>query len=160
MGRSQGAEPRAGYDGGAFFTQDCRHIVWRASRPEGEALRDYQRLLAQGLVRPTSLDLFVMDADGANVRQLTFDGKGSFAPYPTPDGKGVLYSSNRGANPREFDIWYLPWEGGAPEQVTHAPGFDGFPMFSPDGQWLVFSSNRANVAGGRDTDVYVTRWRP
>ncbi len=160
MGRSQGAEPRAGYDGGAFFTQDCRHIVWRASRPEGEALRDYQRLLAQGLVRPTSLDLFVMDADGANVRQLTFDGKGSFAPCPTPDGKGVRYSSNRDANPREFDIWYLPWEGGAPEQVTHAPGFDGFPMFSPDGQWLVFSSNRANVAGGRDTDVYVTRWRP
>ncbi len=149
-----------GYDGGAFFTPDCATIVWRASRPGGEALAEYQRLLKQGLVRPTSLDLFAANADGTNARQLTFDGKGSFAPYPTPDGKGVLYSSNRGADPREFDLWYVPWEGGVPTRVTSAPGFDGFPMFSPDGQWLVFSSNRANAAGGRDTDVYLTRWRP
>ncbi len=149
-----------GYDGGAFFTQDCKRLVWRASRPTGDALADYQRLLKQGLVRPTALDLFVMDVDGGNVKQLTFDGKGSFAPYPTADGKGVLYSSNRGADVREFDIWYVPWEGGAPTRITTAPGFDGFPMFSPDGQWLVFSSNRANQAGQRDTDVYVTRWKP
>lgn len=149
-----------GYDGGAFFTQDCARIVWRASRPTGEALADYTRLLGQQLVRPSALDLFVMDVDGGNVRQLTFDGKGSFAPYPTADGKGVLYSSNRGADAREFDIWYLPWEGGAPARITSAPGFDGFPMFSPDGKTLVFSSNRANLPGVRDTDVYLADWVP
>jgi Tol biopolymer transport system component len=42
-----------GYDGGAFFSPDCSQIVWRASRPQGEALREYETLLAKGLVRPS-----------------------------------------------------------------------------------------------------------
>ena len=42
-----------GYDGGAFFSPDCSKIVWRASRPEGEALADYQALLKEGLIRPS-----------------------------------------------------------------------------------------------------------
>lgn len=148
-----------GYDGGAFFTADCKHIVWRASRPEGDELADYQRLLKQGLVRPSKLDIFVADADGRNVRQITKDGVASFAPFATPDKKRILYSSNRGANVREFDIWSVPWEGGNPERITTAPGFDGFPMFSPDGKSLAFSSNRANKEGESDTDLYVATWR-
>lgn len=148
-----------GYDGGAFFTPDCTRIVWRASRPRGQALQDYESLLKQGLVRPTDLEIYVMDADGRNRRQLTHDGVGSFAPYPTPDGRGVLYASNVGANPREFDLWFVSWAG-KKTRITTAPGFDGFPMFSPDGRWLVFASNRANQAGQRDTDLYIARWVP
>ncbi len=146
-----------GYDGGAFFTADCKRIVWRASRPAGDALVEYQQLLREGLVRPSELELFVMDADGGKVKQLTQHGVASFAPYPTPDGKGVIYSSNVGGNPREFDIWTVSFAGKS-ERLTAAPGFDGFPMFSPDGKWLLFSSNRANAEGQRDTDLYVARW--
>jgi Tol biopolymer transport system component/Zn-dependent M28 family amino/carboxypeptidase len=148
-----------GYDGGAFFTPDCAKIIWRASRPEGDALADYQSLLKQNLVRPSNLDLFVMDADGSNVRQLTRHGVGSFAPYPTPDGKGVIYASNLGADAREFDLRVVTWDG-TDQRITTAPAFDGFPMFSPDGQWLVFASNRANAPGARDTDLYLARWVP
>lgn len=148
-----------GYDGGAFFTPDCSKIVWRASRPEGQALADYQRLLKQNLVRPSQLEIFVMDADGSNVRQLTTHGVGSFAPYPTPDGRGVLYSTNAGADAREFDLRFVSWDG-EERRITTAPGFDGFPMFSPDGRWLVFASNRANKEGARDTDLYIARWVP
>ncbi|HQW80231.1 MAG TPA: M20/M25/M40 family metallo-hydrolase [Pseudomonadota bacterium] len=148
-----------GYDGGAFFTPDCAKIVWRASRPEGEALVEYQGLLKQGLVRPSQLEIFVMDADGSNVKQLTHHGVGSFAPYPTPDGRGVVYATNIGADAREFDIRFVAWDG-KEERITSAPSFDGFPMFSPDGQWLVFASNRANKPGGRDTDLYIARWVP
>jgi Tol biopolymer transport system component len=146
-----------GYDGGAFFTPDCKRLVFRASRPEGTALDEYRSLLATGLVRPTQMEIYVMNADGSGVQQLTRHGVGSFAPYPTPDGKGVLYSSNRGDNPREFDIWFVDWKGNE-ERITTAPGFDGFPMFSPDGRWLVFASNRATEAGKRDTDLYIARW--
>ncbi|MCK9539670.1 M20/M25/M40 family metallo-hydrolase [Dokdonella sp.] len=148
-----------GYDGGAFFNQDCSKIIWRASRPQGADLADYRRLLALDLVGPNRLEIYVMDADGSNVQQLTHHGAGSFAPYPTPDGKGVLYSTNAGASPREFDIRYVGWDG-TQERITTAPGFDGFPMFSPDGKWLVFASNRANPPGGHDTDLYIARWIP
>ncbi|MCC6562469.1 MAG: PD40 domain-containing protein, partial [Xanthomonadales bacterium] len=148
-----------GYDGGAFFTPDCSKIIWRASRPEGGELADYEGLLKQGLVRPSKLELFVMDADGGNVKQLTRHGVGSFAPYPTPDGKGVIYATNVGANAREFDLRIVRFDGGD-ERITSAPSFDGFPMFSPDGRWLVFASNRANKEGERDTDLYLARWVP
>jgi Tol biopolymer transport system component len=148
-----------GYDGGAFFTPDCSKIIWRASRPEGDALADYQRLLKQNLVRPSQLEIFVMDADGSNVKQLTHHGVGSFAPYPTPDGHGVVYATNIGADAREFDIRYVGFDG-TEERITTAPSFDGFPMFSPDGKWLVFASNRANKEGARDTDLYIARWVP
>jgi hypothetical protein len=146
-----------GYDGGAFFTPDCKQIVFRASRPEGAALEEYQSLLKEGLVRPSKLEIFVMNADGSKPRQLTSHGVGSFAPYPTPDGRGVLYSTNRGDNPREFDIWFVDWKG-KEERITTSAGFDGFPMFSPDGKWIVFSSNRATEAGKTDTDLYIARW--
>ncbi|MBZ0222651.1 MAG: M20/M25/M40 family metallo-hydrolase [Dokdonella sp.] len=147
-----------GYDGGAFFNQDCSKIIWRASRPTGEQeVADYERLLGLDLVGPNKLELHVMDADGGHVKQLTHDGAASFAPYPTPNGKGVLYSSNAGANAREFDIRYVDWNG-KQERITTAPGFDGFPMFSPDGKWLVFASNRANASDAHDTDLYIARW--
>src|SRR5262249_55994507 len=74
-----------GYDGGAFFSPDCSKIVWRASRPEGKALEEYRALLEQHLVRPTSLEIYVMDADGSNKRQVTNNGAANFAPYMHAD---------------------------------------------------------------------------
>jgi Tol biopolymer transport system component len=148
-----------GYDGGAFFTPDCSQIVWRASRPEGGALTDYQDLLKQGLVRPGALELYIMNVDGSNVRQLTDNGAANFAPYPAPDGSYLLFSSNLGGGGREFDIFKVPADGsGQTERVTHSEGFDGFPMFSPDGRWLVFASNRATAAGESDTNLFIARW--
>lgn len=147
-----------GYDGGAFFSQDCSRIVWRASRPTGEALEDYQRLLGEGLIRPGKLEIFVADADGSNVQQVTYLGGASFAPFFTPDAKRILFSTNHhDPRGREFDIFAINVDGTGLEQVTYTPGFDGFPMFSPDGAWLAFGSNR-NQANDGDTDVYVARW--
>jgi Tol biopolymer transport system component len=146
-----------GYDGGAFYSPDCSEIVWRAGRPEGPALEEYRQLLAQGLVRPSQMELFVMSASGGQVRQVTRNGAANFCPYFHPDGKRIVYSSNAGASPREFDIYMVDKEGGTPERVTFAPGFDGFPVFSPDGEWLVFASNRADAGSGQ-TNLFLARW--
>ncbi len=154
-----------GYDGGAFFNADCSQIVWRASRPAGDALADYQRLLAEHLVRPTKLEIWVGDADGSNARQITYLDAASFAPFFHPAGERVLFSSNHGdPKGREFDIWAVDVDGTDLERVTHSPGFDGFPMFSPDGKRLAFSSNRGSPPpppgshGGSDTNVFVADW--
>jgi Tol biopolymer transport system component len=165
-----------GYDGGAFFSQDCSKIVWRASRPSGDALADYQRLLGQRLVRPSKLEIFVANADGSDARQVTYLQSASFAPYLHPSGQRILFSTNypdpRG---REFDIWAIDVDGTDLERVTYAPGFDGFPMFSPDGKRLAFASNRRDAGaagadgkptyrmtggaiGETDTNVFVADW--
>ena len=147
-----------GYDGGAVYSPDCSEIAFRASRPQGAELEEYQALLKSGLVRPTRLEIYVMDRDGGHVRQVTSNGKANFGPYFHPDGKRILYSSNAlSESGREFDLFLVDKEGGTPERVTFAPGFDGFPMFSPDGVWLVFASNRADPTG-HQTNLFVARW--
>jgi hypothetical protein len=148
-----------GYDGRAFFSRDCQHIVWQGSHPSGKALEDYQRLLGTGLVRPTNLEIFVAKADGSDARQLTYFGAQSFAPFFSPSGDRVLFSSNAGdAKRQDFDIWALNVNGTQLEQISYAPGFDGYPMFSPDGKYLAFSSSRSAHPGATDTNVFVAEW--
>jgi Tol biopolymer transport system component len=148
-----------GYDGGAFFNADCTKIVWRASRPKGSELREYQELLAKGLVHPTKLELYVANADGSDPAQITYLDAASFAPFFHPSQKRILFSTNYGdPQGREFDIWGVDIDGTHLERITYAGGFDGFPMFSPDGQHLAFSSNRATPKGSHDTNVFVARW--
>jgi len=147
-----------GYDGGAFYSPDCSEIVWRAGRPEGEALDHYRRLLDQGLIQPSALEIFVMKEDGTDVRQLTDNGVANFCPTFTADGAKIIFASNVGSDSgREFDMWLVDKTGGEPERVTTAPGFDGFPQFSPDGRWLVWASNRAEPEG-RETNLFLARW--
>jgi TolB protein len=149
-----------GYDGGAFFSADGKRIVWRASRLETEEEKaDYQRLLGQGLVRPSQLEIWVMDADGRNAHQVTHLGAASFAPFFHPDGRRIIFSSNAAGGPRSrnFDLYLVNDDGTGLERVTTYEQFDGFPMFSPDGKHLVFGSNRNGSRPG-DTNVFVADW--
>lgn len=149
-----------GYDGGAFFNTDCTKLVWRASRPKpGKELEDYQALLAQGLVRPSKLELYVGNADGTDARQVTYLNAASFAPFWFPNRERIIFSSNVGdPKGREFDLWAVDADGTNLERVTYTKGFDGFPMFSPDGKWLAFSSNRMTDEGKNDTNLFLARW--
>lgn len=149
-----------GYDGGPFFSYDGTKIVYRASHPEGEVLEDYRRLLAQGLIRPSQLDIFVMDADGSNKRQLTDNGRANFGPFFFPDGQRIIFSSNMDAeSPRvpDFDLYMINVDGSGLERITYAGDFDGFPMFSSDGSRLIFASNRGNERP-RETNLFIAEW--
>ncbi|HZD05862.1 MAG TPA: hypothetical protein VE173_13125, partial [Longimicrobiales bacterium] len=148
-----------GYDGGAFFSPDGSKVVWRAHYPQTEeAVRDYRELLGEGLIRPTTLEIMVMNADGTDQRQLTRNGAANFAPFWHPSGKKVLYASNV-ADPegRDFDLYMIGLDGADPERVTWAEDFDGFPVFSPDGRWLVWGSNR-NPSHEGNTNIFIAEW--
>ncbi len=147
-----------GYDGGGFFSLDGKWIVWRASRPTGKALRDYQTLLAQDLIRPGNLEIFIMNLADREPIQLTDNGAANFAPYWHPDGKYVIFASNM-ENPkgRNFDLFLFHLETRKVERVTNYPGFDSFPMFSHDGKKLVFASNRNGKVRG-ETNVFIADW--
>lgn len=149
---------KPGYDGGAFFSPDCSKIVWRASRPEGDALKEYQALLAKNLVRPSKLEIYVMDSDGKNVVQVTNNGKANFAPYMHHDNQHIAFASNMGdPKGRNFDIYLVKVDGTGLERVTTNPTFDGFPMWTHDGKRLAFASNRNNTERG-ETNVFIADW--
>jgi len=151
-----------GYDGGAFFSRDSKHIVWRASRPKGEDAENYKKLLAQGLVEPKELNIFVADIDGKNARQVTNLPGANWAPFFHPDGKKVLFCSNhhsQNEGGRRFDIFMINLDGTGLKQITNSGIFDAFPMFSYDGKKLVFCSNRnAERKPTRDTNVFIADW--
>jgi Tol biopolymer transport system component len=150
-----------GPDGGPFFSADGKKIVFRGKHPKpGAELQDYFSLLKKGLWRPTSLDVFVMDRDGRNLRQVTKDlGGANWAPFFSPDGTKIIFASNF-KNPRgpNFDLYLINVDGTGLEQVTFSDKFDGFPMFSPDGTKIVFASNR-NSKKDTDTNLFVADWK-
>jgi Tol biopolymer transport system component len=148
-----------GYDGGAFFSPDGSKIVWRAQYPATAAdSADYKRLLGQRLVRPSSLEIWVADADGSNPRQVTALGGANFAPSFHPNGDRIIFSSNHAGGGRTFELFLVNLDGTGLEQVTHSGDFNSFPMFSPDGRHLVFASNR-HGAEARETNVFIAEWK-
>ena len=149
-----------GYDGGAWWSPDGTEIVYRANHPtDSVELKAYRDLLAQRLVRPSKVELFIMNGDGSNQRQITHLGGANFGPSWTPDGKRIIFSSNY-RNPRSgnFDLYLVDRDGSNLEQITFDESFDGFPMFSPDGTKLVWASNR-NAASQGETNLFVAEWQ-
>lgn len=154
-----------GYDGGAFYSPDSKMIVYRRSaQTTPEQINKYKDLLARHLVVPTIFEIWVMNADGSNKRQVTKLDSASFAPFFTPDGKRIIFCTNYfdpdRANRRKqpnFDLVLIDLDGTGIERVTFNETFDGFPMFSPDGKKLVFASNRNSAKPG-DTNVFIADW--
>lgn len=149
-----------GYDGGAFFSPDGTKIIFRASRPKTKAAIDeYKQLLSQGLVQPTEMELFICNADGSDLKQITFLGNANWSPFFHPSGKKVLFSSNFEAEKGfPFNLYFIDLDGKNLERVTHGKTFDAFPVFSNDGKYLAFSSNRNN-GGTRDTNLFIAEWQ-
>src|SRR5579884_596798 len=159
-----------GYDAEATLSPDGRTIVF-TSPPDGRRIvyrayhpatardsAEYRALLAQGLVRPTRMDIWVMNADGSGQRQVTHLPGASFAPYFHPDGRRIIFASNyRAPASRDFDLYLVRLDGTGLERVTTSPEFDAFPMFSPDGRRLVWASNRHGRAP-HETNIFIADW--
>lgn len=150
---------RVGYDGGPFYSPDGSRIVWRAAYPETAAdSADYLGLLADRMVRPARVELWIANADGSDARQITRLGGANFAPYFHPDGQRIIFSSNH-ENPRsgKFDLYLINVDGTGLEPITRFDDFDSFPMFSPDGSQLVWASNRNQGRSG-ETNIFIADW--
>lgn len=91
------------------------------------------------------LEIFVMNAEGNKVRQLTFNGTGIFDAWPrwSPNGKQIVFHSNLNGN---FEIYLINGDGTDLTRVTGYSGIDQFPEWSPDGNQLSIR---------RDMDIYL-----
>jgi Tol biopolymer transport system component len=148
-----------GYDGGAWFSPDGTKLIWRASRPKTDAeIKEYNELLAENLVAPTNMEVWVADANGDNAHQVTKFGQANWAPAFMPDSKRIIFASNheykRGF---PFNLYTINGDGSDLQKISRDKGFDAFPMFSYDGKKIVFCSNRNN-GGTRDTNIFIADW--
>ncbi|MCC6762034.1 MAG: PD40 domain-containing protein [Chitinophagaceae bacterium] len=148
-----------GYDGGAWFSPDGKKIIWRASRPTTpDDIKAYKDLLAENLVAPTNMEVWIANADGSNPKKVTAYGQANWAPTYMPDSKRILFASNheykRGF---PFNLYMINEDGSNLTKVSRDQGFDAFPMFSYSGKKILFCSNRNN-GGTRDTNVFLADW--
>jgi Tol biopolymer transport system component len=127
-----------GYDGGPFFSPDGKRIVWR-------------RFDEQGLIA----DVWTMNLDGTDQRQITDFTAMSWAPYIHPSGEYLLFASNK-LGFENFEVFMVDIDGKKePIRVTYSDGFDGLPVPSPDGRQLAWTSSRA---GGREGQIFLAQW--
>jgi TolB protein len=151
---------KAGYDGGAVFSRDGKKLVWRANYPKNETdLATYRALLKDNLTAPMKMEIVVAGAGGENPRIVTNFGCASFAPTFTPDGKKILFASNKQeCDSRKFELYLMNADGSGVEQVTKFGGFTSFPEFSPDGKTLVFVSDK-DAKERYEFNIFTARWK-
>lgn len=140
---SSGGEPKRltdvpGYDGGPFFSHDGQRICWRRFSEAGD-----------------TAEVWTMNTDGSNARQVTRMGVMSWAPYFHPSGDYLIFTNNKHGF-GNFELFIVDDKGAAdPVRVTYTDGFDGLPAFSPDGKQLAWTSNR--TADG-SSQIFVADW--
>jgi TolB protein len=149
-----------GYDGGPVYSRDGSKIAWRANRPQTqETKKVYSDLLRDNLTSPMKMELLVSDADGKNARQITNFNCASFAPTFTPDGKQILFGSNKhDCDGRKFELYLINVDGSNLRQVTNFGSFTSFPEFSPDGKKLVFVSDW-KASARYEFNVFTADWK-
>lgn len=91
-------------------------------------------------------NIYVMNADGTGVRQLTHASGENRAPAWSPDGKRLAFASNRDGN---VEIYVMDADGSNQTNLTHYPGDDADPAWSPDGKQIAFASYRQGQQGYR-----------
>lgn len=86
-------------------------------------------------------DIYIMDSEGKNQKQLTADGGINVYPSVSPDGRYILFNSNRAGSVGTFNVWRMDIDGSNAKQLTNGEG-EYWPVCTPDGKWVVFSSHR------------------
>ena len=149
-----------GYDGGPVLSRDGKKLAWRANHPATpETEKKYRDLLSENLTSPMKMELLVADSDGKNAKQITDFGCAAFAPTFTPDGKKILFSSNKhNCDGRKFELFMCNLDGSGLEQVTDFGGFTAFPEFSPDGKKIVFASDK-DAKARYEFNIFTAEWK-
>ena len=106
-------------------------------------------------------EIYVMDADGGNLRRLTNNPDRDSRPSWSPDGKRIVFASDRDTDrdgPHNYEIYVMDADGGNPQNLTNTPEEDRDPSWSPDGKRIVFRSSREGHfrgAAGITSEIYV-----
>jgi TolB protein len=114
----------------------ARQITFGANRIEGGAGISWapDGRIVYSSATGGGVDIWIIDADGKNQRQLTADARTNNHPSVTPDGRYIFFLSDRTGVPH---IWRTDLDGGDPKQLTNGAGEQN-PTCSPDGRWVIY----------------------
>ena len=111
--------------------------------------------------RDGNFEIYVMDADGGNQRRLTSNSDKDLFPSWSPDGKRIVFHSDRDGHPDRIPGWFtseiyvMDADGGNQQNLTNHPSDDRSPSWSPDGKRIVFQSDRDAGGNPHNIEIYV-----
>jgi len=116
------------------ISPDGKSVVFESTRP---------------IVNGRATNIYIINVDGTNERQLTFSGIGqnSMAPSFSPDGKKIVYASGISG---VGEIWVMDIDGTSAMNLTNDTYYDTNPRFSPDGTKIVYESDRYDTGSPDD----------
>ena len=135
-----------GYDAEGAFSPDGKQIVFcslRAAFPLEKLPPDAKARYGKD---PAWFgDIYVMNADGSNVRRLTESPGYDGGPFFSPDGQRIVW--------RHFDesgmiadVWTMKTDGTDKRRVTDFKSMSWAPFYHPGGKYLIFTSNKLGFA--------------
>ena len=127
---------------------------WHDEQPRWSP--DGQRIAFKSTRGGGSYNLYVMDADGSNVRRLTQHAGTDHDPTWLPDGQSIVFSSDRDRGTGRLDLYRLWLADGAIERLTtFFQGYAFMPTVSPDGNWVAFVATTFPAVDGWVNQVHV-----
>ena len=111
---------------------------------EGVAWTPDGRILFSSTERENR-DIWTSNADGSNAKQLTFDPGADLYPSATPDGRYIVFESNRGV---KWGIWRMNMDGSNPVALVQNAGENGAPVSSLDSRWVIYGADAGHGKRG------------
>ena len=97
------------------------------------------------------IDIYIMDADGSNVKRLTHTNSYDGGPFCSPDGKRIVWR-RFSENGQEAEIFTMNTDGSDQKQITRLNKMSWAPFYHPSNQYIIFATN---VHGHRNFELYI-----
>lgn len=140
-----------GYDAEASWSPDGKLIAFASNRRaySGELSEEEAALFK---ANPASMiDIYIMDADGSNVKRLTQTKSYDGGPFFSPDGKRIVWR-RFSDNGREAEIFTMNIDGSDQKQITRLNAMSWAPFYHPSGKYIIFATN---LHGHRNFELYI-----
>ena len=140
-----------GYDAEASWSPDGKYIAFASNR------RAYTEELTEEEAElfkkdPSSMiDIYIMDADGSNVKRLTHTSSYDGGPFFSPDGKRIVWR-RLSPNGRGAEVFTMNIDGSDQKQITNLNALSWAPFYHPSNEYIIFSTN---IHGHRNFELYI-----
>ncbi len=140
-----------GYDAEGSWSPDGRYIAFASNRHGYTEKLDPKDAERFEVDRSLMMEIYIMDADGGNVRRLTHTKGYDGGPFFSPDGKRICWRRFSEDGVRA-EIWTMNIDGSDQQQLTHLGAMSWAPYYHPSGEYLVFTTN---IHGFANFELYL-----
>ncbi len=125
---------------------DSHYIEDEARKDDPPVYRHITRLSyrydGKGFLPRDAFQIFTLQIDTGDLRQVTSGKRDNMMPHVSPNGKWICYTSNRHRNPDlnalHMDVFVIPFDGGRERRIPTPTGPVYGPRFSPDSRSIAY----------------------